>query len=204
MRDVLVLVPGHIVSLVEVSPVNVGWESVWLNGFPRMGRVLDWAVGPDGLFGTASSVLWGSKEVLNLLLLSRGVLWLRERIDGGVVVRVVLLSLSGNVLVHVGPGIDWGGPGAVGLNGDVVGASADAEETFFSPMVSPGVPDGPEFLAVLYTISNDGDIMNNFHVTGVVAEDTTRVVLKGLGYGNTASEGTSLVEFVHHVCLTSH
>jgi hypothetical protein len=40
--------------------------------------------------------------------------------------------------------------------------------------------------------------MNNVHVAGLVMIDATSVVIKGLGYSNSASDGTSLVDLLHH------
>ena len=199
----LVLAPRHVVSVVKVSPVNSGWEVVGLNHVPGVEGVLDGSVSPSGFCGAATSVLGGSQEFFNFFLFSWRVFGLWEWIDSLVVVRVVLLSLGGDMLLHVGPGVNWGGPSAVRLNGDVVGASADAEETFFSPVMSPGVSDGPVFLTILNTVSNDGDIVDDLHVASGIAEDSTSVVLEGLWHGDTASKGSSLVELVHHVLLSS-
>jgi len=92
-----------------------------------------------GLLNTASSV-GGSEEVIGWDDVLAGcfvVGWLWEWVDGLVVSWVVLLLLGGGVLDLVGPGVLGGGPGAVGLDGDVVGSSADAEETVLTELGSP-------------------------------------------------------------------
>jgi len=99
---------------------------------------------------------------------------------------------------RVGPGIDGSGPGAIALNSDVVGASADAEETIFTPVGTPGVSDEPIFVAILNTVTNDADVMDDFHITGIITVDTTSVVIESLRDGDTTSEGTSLVDLLHH------
>ena len=43
--------------------------------------------------------------------------------------------------------------------------------------------------------------MDNVHVAGFIAEDSTGVVLKSIRDGNTAGNGTSLVDFLHHFLL---
>mmetsp|Transcript_14441 Transcript_14441/g.22391 ORF Transcript_14441/g.22391 Transcript_14441/m.22391 type:complete len:297 (-) Transcript_14441:30-920(-) len=103
----------------------------------------------------------------------------------------------------LGPGVLGGGPGAVSLDGDVVGASHDSEKTVLTPVGSPGVSDGPELLAVFNTPSDDGDIVDDVDVAGGVLVDTSGVVLEGVGHGDTASDGASLVDFLHHLVLTS-
>lgn len=45
--------------------------------------------------------------------------------------------------------------------------------------------------------------MHNLHVTSSVTEDASSVVLKSLGHCDTASNRTSLVDFLEHVRLTS-
>lgn len=44
--------------------------------------------------------------------------------------------------------------------------------------------------------------MDNVHVTGSVLVDSSSVVFKGLRYRDTAGDGASLVDLLHHVLLT--
>ena len=44
-RNVLVLVPGHVVASVHVSPVNGSGKEVNGKGLPRSGSLLNWAIG---------------------------------------------------------------------------------------------------------------------------------------------------------------
>ena len=99
------------------------------------------------------------------------------------------------------PGVLHGGPGAVALNSDVVGASADAEETILTPVGAPRVTDQPVWAAVLLTVADDGDGVDEVQVTRLVTVDATGVVLEGLRDGDSASDGTSLVDLLHHGLL---
>ena len=114
-----------------------------------------------------------------------------------------MFSLGGLVPNFLGPCILWGGPSAIRLDVDVVGASADAEESIFTPVSTPRVTDKPVLLASLLSIADNGDVVHNLQITGSVTEDATSVVLKSLGHGDTASNRTSLVDFLDHVLLTS-
>jgi hypothetical protein len=127
--------------------------------------------------------------------------WLWELVDGLIVQWVVLLSIGGLVPGLVSPGIFWSGPGAVRLDGNVVGASADSEETLLTPMVSPRVSHEPIWLVTVDTISNDRDVVNDFEISGLVAEDATGVLLKSIWDGDTTSDWTALVDLLHHVLL---
>lgn len=115
-----------------------------------------------------------------------------------------MFSLCGLVPNFLCPCILWGGPSAIRLDVDVVGASTDAEESIFTPVSAPRVTDKPVLLASLLSIADNGDVVHNLQITGSVTEDTTSVVLKSLGHGNTASNRTSLVDFLDHVLLTSY
>ena len=128
---------------------------------------------------------------------------LRHGVDGLIVSGVVPLVIGGLMPLFSSPGVLHGGPGAVALNSDVVGASADAEETILTPVGAPRVTDQPVWAAVLLTVADDGDVVDDVQVTGVITVDTTSVVVKGLRHGNTASNGTSLVDLLLHVLLAN-
>jgi hypothetical protein len=70
-------------------------------------------------------------------------------------------------------------------------------------MGTPRVSDEPVLVAILDTISDNGDIVDNFKVTRVITEDATIVVLESIWDGDTASKGTSLVNLLHHIFFTS-
>lgn len=147
--------------------------------------------------GDTAAILSLGEEVFGDFVVS--VEGLREFVDDLVVVGGVLLLISGNVSYTLGPSILGSSPGAGRLDGDVVGSTADAEETTLTPVGTPRVTDSPEFLASLgNTVTNNGDVVDNIHITGLVTEDTTSVVLELFGDGNTASDGTTLVNFLHH------
>ncbi len=44
--------------------------------------------------------------------------------------------------------------------------------------------------------------MDNFKITGLVLEDTARVLLEGVRYSDAASDGSSLIDLLHHSFLT--
>lgn len=104
----------------------------------------------------------------------------------------------------VGPGINWSGPCAVRLNGDVVNTSDDSEETLFTPVSAPRVSDNPVLSAVFDSESNNRDIMDYVQVTCLIIVNTTGVSLERIGDCDTASNGTALINLLHHVFLTGN
>ena len=173
-----------------------------------MGHVLLLTTFEDGSLNTAST---GGLTIEELLLswddhrVGVDVIdWLREWVDSLVVICVVSLSIGGLVHLWVGPGVLWGGPVASLLDGDVVGASADSEETTFSPVLSPRVTHTPELLAVLLTIADDGDGVHLLLVASLVAVDATCVLLEGLWDGDSAGDWSTLVDLLHHFRLSLH
>ena len=103
-------------------------------------------------------------------------LW--ELVDSGIVERVVLLGLGGLMPDWGGPCVFRGGPRAVALDIDVVGSSADAEETALTPVVSPRVSHEPVWAtALVFTVSYHRHVVNDVHVASVVTEDSTSVSL---------------------------
>ena len=195
----LVLVPGEVVDTIHVSPVNDGGDIVvgLGNKVPGVGGVLhvttlELSPGDTAATGGGGLVDGGVGTVVGVL---------REGVDGEVVFGVVLLGLGGLMPGLLSPGVLGGGPRAIRLDGNVVGASADAEETFLTPVLTPGVTDEPVRAAILLTVANNGDVVNNVHVTSVVTVDATGVVIEGLRDGDTASDGSSLDDLLHHVLL---
>ena len=113
----------------------------------------------DSLFGTANELSflntaasWDlGQEFFGLIDgLSSGffISGLGEGVYGLVIAFVILLGLSGLMANTLGPSVEGGSPRAVSFNGDVVDATTDFEETCFSPVVTPGVTDGPIFVAI--------------------------------------------------------
>ena len=119
--------------------------------FPSIRASLNITTWDGGSLDTASTVGWK--------LIDRGVITrvsgLRELIDGGVVEWVVLLSISSLMPDSFGPGVLGSSPGAVAFDTNVVGASADAEETILTPVGAPRVSDQPVWTTVLFAISDD-------------------------------------------------
>jgi len=111
---------------------------------------------------------------------------------------IMLLLLSSLMPHRLRPGIFGRGPGAIRLNCDVVGATANAEETILTPVGTPGVSHEPEWLAILLTITDDTDIVDDLHITSVITVDASSVVIESLGDGDTAGQWTSLVQLLFH------
>ena len=101
------------------------------------------------------------------------------------------------------PGVLGGGPGAVTLNGDVVGATANTEETIFAPVCAPRVTHQPVRRTVLFAISDHRDVVHDFKVTRVVAVDASGVFLERIGNSNAASDGSSLCNLLLHVLFSA-
>lgn len=127
--------------------------------------------------------------------------WLREWIDSLVVLWVRFLGLSGNVPDLFSPSINWSGPVAITLNGNVVCTSAHTEETLLTPVRTPGVSDSPELLTILYTVADNGNSVHDLHVTGGVAINSASVVFERLGNCNSSSNWSALVDFLQHSIL---
>jgi len=127
---------------------------------------------------------------------------LRWSFHGDVVLWVVLLFLSGDVSLFVGPGISWCGPSAISLNSKVVLSSDKLHETLFSPVSTPRVSYEPEWSSVLFTISNETDLVDNIDITCLIFEDSRGIVLHSLCDGNTACNWASLVDLLHHGLLS--
>jgi hypothetical protein len=108
------------------------------------------------------------------------------------------------VLNTFSPGVLGSGPGAVRLDGNVVGATANANKSVLSVMATPGVTYSPVLLSgdLVNTISDNRDVVDDVHVSGLVTVDARLVVLKRLGHGDTAGDGATLHNFLHHVNLS--
>jgi len=194
----LVLVPGKVVDTVHISPVsNVGKVLVGVD-LPSVWSSLDITTWDISSCNTACT--------FNGFLVVGGitslVFRLREIIDGEIIQWVVLFIVSGLMPDSVRPGVLGSGPVASLLNTNVVHTLADAEETFLTPVGSPRVPYQPVFVAIFFTVANDGNNVDRFGDASVVAVNASSVVVKGLGHSDIASNGTSLVDLLHHVLLT--
>mmetsp|Transcript_12625 Transcript_12625/g.21241 ORF Transcript_12625/g.21241 Transcript_12625/m.21241 type:complete len:592 (+) Transcript_12625:45-1820(+) len=187
--DVLVLVPGEEVGSVDVSPVNVLGDLLGGELLPGVDLEGLLAVLEEGLLDSAAGL--GEEEVLLEL----------DVAVGSLVPGVVLLLVGGDVLLVLGPGVLGGGPGAVGLNGDVVDSSDHSDEAVLAEVGAPGVPDGPVLDAVLDSEADHGDVVDDVEVAGGVLEDAAGVVLEGLGHCDSAGNGASLVDLLHHGLL---
>jgi len=199
---VLVLGPGHVVLSVHVSPVDVGGDVLSLVEVPSVGGEFDLGATEIGNLNTAASLGLGEEVLRDVALGCEG---LGEVVDGVVIEDRVLLSIGGDMSNTLGPGVLGGSPSAVGLDGDVVDTTTDAEETTLTPVGTPGVTDSPELLAFFGdTVADNGNVVDNGLITRVVTVDTTGVVLERFGHGDTASDGATLVDLLHHGFLTGN
>lgn len=157
----LVLVPRKPILSVLVPPVDTFWQFVFLENLPAVGRVFDFAhnkltrnsnVTPSHL---AVAQEFAVVKHFRLLVALWVILWLRERIYCVVVARVSLF-LFGSLVPHwIGPGVLWCSPSTITFDGNVVGASADAEETVFAPVRTPRISNHPVLLAALLPIPHN-------------------------------------------------
>jgi hypothetical protein len=149
------------------------------------------------LFTILESDLWDS-TILNFRLHEASVFSFGIRSVGNVVFGVFLLSFGSVMNPGVGPGVSGNSPGAIRFNSNVVNSSDDSDESIFTKMRAPWVSDNPVLGAVFYAKSDNWDIVNNVLITGSILEDTAGIVFKGGRDSNTASNGSSLVDFLHH------
>ena len=68
-------------------------------------------------------------------------------------------------------------------------------------MSSPRVSDNPVLGSVFNTKTNDRDIVDDVHVASGILINTSSVGLKRIGNSNTASNGATLIDLLHHVLL---
>lgn len=193
----LVFVPRQEVSSVHVSPVPVLREDI-IHVFPR-----SWA---SNLF-TIFECSFSNSSAAGLHIFAHKAGWVRNVVlwvgaIGGVVSGIILFFISGLVGHSFSPGVNWGCPGTVSFNGNVVDASDDSDESTFSEVGAPTVSNNPIFLAVFNTEANHRNIMDNVLVSSGVLIDATGVVLKGLRYCNTAGNRASLIDFLDHVLFS--
>ena len=199
----LVLVPGKVIFTVLVSPIETSGKVFRSVNFPGIWGVLYGAIGEDSIFDSAcTSSRLGHPALFESVADTCGELRLRHRVDGLIIERIVLLGISGDVLDFIGPGIFGCCPGAIAFDVKVVGSTAKFKETIHTPVSSPRVSNEPVVLAILFTISNDGNIVANLHITSIVTEDTTGVGMKRISCGHTTGDWTSLVNFLDHVVLS--
>lgn len=165
--NVLIFGPSDVVDTIDVSPV------------PGVGEGLFGDVGERSRLRVVGSVDTGVRDVVVFELhgFLFEVVWeefagfLDECFDVFTVFHVIFAV----VLEAFGPSVVGDGPGAGRLDTESVVASADVEESFLAPEISPGVSGGPEGLIILNSPTNDFDGMVD--VGGVrTIEDASFVV----------------------------
>ena len=132
-RNVLILVPGHVVTTVHISPINILWQNVNWKTVPRTLGLVDWTICELGLRDTATLRL--VQEVL--VCSSRNVLRLWPFINSLVIFRIILFSLSCYMLDGVSPCVGRHTKLAITLNVNVVDSTNDSKEPIFTPVGSP-------------------------------------------------------------------
>ena len=175
LRNVLVLVPGEVGDAVHISPVDDSGQVVLLVKVPAVRGVLHLALREGGLLDVSGSAVGRRGCVLVAVGVERG---LREVEDVEVVLGVLELVVRGDMPGFLGLGVLEGGPGAVGLDGDVVGAAAQAVKAVLAPVLTLEVADEPVLQAVLLALANEGNVLDNLHVTDLAAKDAAGVLLE--------------------------
>jgi len=203
---VLVFVPGKVVDSVHVSPVDIVRNGLSADFVPGVGTSLDLTIREEGLCNTASVLLRFGEERISLRLINllsvRVDSRLRERVCGFIVGGIGLLGCRSFVVNLWCPSVLRSSERAVGLNTDVVNSSEDFGETLFSPVRTPRVTHEPVLLSVLNSISNDRDSVNQVLVASLVFVNTSSVLFERVGYCDSTSDRSTLVDLLHHVSLS--
>lgn len=216
----LVLGPGKVVLAVDVSPIPGGGDIFSLDVAPgggftvvgsevvELGVVLDASLTEGlgffslGFFGEEGFRGFGFFEDFDSDHLAIDFVDVYGFGGKGVKVGKDSLGGVGVVLDTSGPSISGDSEGASGFDTKVVDTLDDSEVAGFTPVGTPRVSDDPELGAVFGgSPTNDGDIVIDIGVVSGVDEDTTSVV-KEWASSDTADDGASLVDFVHHVFFT--
>ena len=69
-------------------------------------------------------------------------------------------------------------------------------------MVAPRVPDRPVLLTILDTIADNRDGVDQLLIASVITVDSTGVIFECRRHCDSTSNGSSLIDFVHHGFLT--
>ena len=194
-RDMLILVPRQVVLSIHVPPVSDVREVILSNHIPSVGREFDLGTVEVCLSNTAATSRGGILK--GVLRVSRFVSWLREIVNGVIVLGIVLLFI-GRLMPNLFRYILRSSPVTVALNGNVVGATANANKAFLAPVGTPAVTDEPVVLAILNTVADNADYMNNVHIASIIAVDAASVSLEGVRYCDIASNRATLSDFLLH------
>lgn len=104
----------------------------------------------------------------------------------------------------ISPCVKWNCPGAISFDGQIVNSSDYFEESLDSPVWAPTVSSEPIFGAILFSVTDERNIMGDRLITSSVDEYSACVVIKSLGDCHSADNGSSLLYFVHHFFLTAN
>ena len=108
--------------------------------------------------------------------------------------------MSFSLLRSFCPGVSWNGPNAgPTFDAQVVHASNQAEETFFAPISSPGVPDSPKLDSIFFSKSDDRNVVSQLSVVCCIMKDSALVVfVQCIGDGDSARNGSIFEDLLHH------
>jgi hypothetical protein len=109
------------------------------------------------------------------------VFWLRPFIDSLVVVRIILFSLSCNVLHFISPCVKRNCPVAVTLNVNVVDATDNFEETIITPVTTPRITNTPILDTVFFAPTDNTNFVVLLKSASCVIINTVRVLDKSFG-----------------------
>jgi len=192
---VLVLGPRKVVLTLNVSPVPVGWEILNFDFFPWHNLWSFLAVLEANLRNSASFLsflkerlfMWRTNWVISI---------------GKVIIWILFLFLSGVMKNLLSPGIFRDSPCAISLNTKVVFSSYKLHESIKTPVRTPGVSNEPVWSSIFLTKSYYTDFMDDILVMSGIIKDSRSVVFHIRGDGNTTSNWTSLINFLHHGLFT--
>ena len=169
-RNVLILVPRSIVETIKVTNI------ISLRDLIRL-EVLMRTLGSD------------------VLTMSPGVLSRSATRTEVLLLKILLTEVDLDLFFRH----HRSGPEAAGFDREVVLVTNDTEEAVFTPVGTPGVTNNPVLLTVLLTPTNDRDGVAHGGGSGGILEDAAVVLEELVGDGNTADDGTTGVDFLHHV-----
>jgi len=104
----------------------------------------------------------------------------------------------------VAPCINRCGPCAVRFNGNVIDTTNDADKAILTVVSTPRVTNGPVLCAILNSVADNGNVVNNVHITSCVLINASSITLKRVRYSDTACNGSTLVDFLHHGFFTRY
>lgn len=100
------------------------------------------------------------------------------------------------------PSIKWSCPRASRFNTKIVSTSDESDITTLSPITSPRISNDPIFFSVLFTPTNNTNVVVKFLSASCIFENSSSVVHELFCNSNCTSDWTSFVDLVHHILFT--